>query len=74
MMAEPDDLRNYLPRTIVCMIIGILGLGAVPFVGTRFGDFPEMIALAIGVIPILYLAGFAVFNINRRLTELEKRR
>jgi len=72
-MVEGDDLRNYLPRTIVCMVIGILGLAAVPFTGTRFGDFPEMIALAIGVTPILYLAGFALFNINRRLAEVEKR-
>jgi len=72
-MAEPDDLRNYAPRAVVCLIIGILGLAAVPFVGTRWGDFPEMIALAIGVLPLLYLALFAIFNLNRRLTNLEKR-
>lgn len=73
-MAESDDLKSYAPRAIVCLIIGILGLAAVPFVGTRYGDFPEMIALAIGVAPLLYLALFAVFNLNRRITELEKRR
>ena len=40
-MAESDDLRNYLPRTVVCMIIAIVGLGAVPFTGTRYGDRSE---------------------------------
>ena len=73
-MAECDDLRHYAPRAVVCLIIGVLGLAAVPFVGTRWGDFPEMITLAIGVIPLVYLALFAIFNLNRRLTELEMRR
>ena len=73
-MAEPDDLRNYWPRIIVCLIIGIVGLATVPFTGTRYGDFPEMCALMVGVLPLLYLALFVILNLNRRLTDLERRR
>ena len=73
-MTETDDLRNYRPRILVCMVIGILGLGAVPFVGSRWGDVNEMIALAIGVLPILYLVLFAIYNLDRRLKALEQRR
>jgi hypothetical protein len=73
-MTESTDLRNYSLRTIVCMVISVAGLLAVPFVGTRWGDFNEMIALIIGVTPILYLVFFAIFNLNQRIAELEKRK
>ena len=73
-MASFKDLRDEKLRIIVCMIIAIPALSAVPFVGTRFGDFPEFVALVIGVAPIIYLVFFAMFNLNRRLAELEKRK
>ena len=73
-MANANDLRDEKLRIILCMVIATPALAAVPFVGTRFGDFPEFIALAIGVAPIIYLVFFAVFNLNRRLAALEKRK
>lgn len=72
-MAQSADLRNYSLRTIICMVISVAGLLAVPYVGTRWGDFNEMIALIIGVTPIFYLLFFAIFNLNARIAELEKR-
>jgi hypothetical protein len=73
-MANTNDLRDEKFRIILCMVIATPALAAVPFVGTRFGDFREFIALAIGVAPIIYLVFFAVFNLNRRLSVLEKRK
>lgn len=72
-MTRPADLRSYSVRTIICMAISVAGLLAVPYVGTRWGDFNEMIALIIGVVPIFYLVFFAILNLNSRLAELEKR-
>ncbi len=73
-MAQSTDLRNYSLRTIVCMVISVAGLLAVPYVGTRWGDFNEMVALIIGVTPMLYLVFFALFNLNERIADLEKRK
>jgi hypothetical protein len=72
-MASVNDLRDEKLRIIICMIIAIPALAAVPFVGTRYGDFNEFIALVIGVAPIIYLVFFAMFNLNRRLAALEAR-
>jgi hypothetical protein len=72
-MAEAKDLRHYSVRTIICLAISIPGLLAVPYVGTRWGDFNEMIALIIGVAPIIYLVLFSIFNLNERIAALEKR-
>jgi hypothetical protein len=73
-MASPKDLRDEMVRIVICMIIAVPALAAVPFVGTRFGDFPEFIALLIGVAPIIYLVFWAMFNLNRRIAELEQRK
>ena len=73
-MAGAKDLRDEKLRIVVCMVIALPALAAVPFVGTRFGDLDEFIALAIGVAPIIYLVFFAMFNLNRRLAELEQRK
>jgi len=56
------------------MAVSIIGLLAVPFVGTRWGDFNEMIALIIGVAPLIYLLFFALGNLNQRIAELEDKR
>ena len=73
-MAGPADLRNYNSRFLACMAVSIVGLLAVPYVGTRWGDFNEMLALIIGVAPLIYLLFFALSNLNQRIAELEDRR
>jgi hypothetical protein len=73
-MAGPADLRHYNSRIFALMAVSIVGLLAVPFVGTRWGDFDEMVALIIGVAPLLYLLFFALANLNQRIAELEDRR
>ncbi len=73
-MASANDLRDEKSRIIFCLLIALPALAAVPFVGSRFGDFPEFIALFIGVAPLIYLVFFAMFNLNRRIAEIEKRK
>ncbi len=73
-MTSANDLRDERLRIIACLAIALPALSAVPFVGTRFGDFPEFVALFIGVAPIIYLVFFAMFNLNRRIAEIEKRK
>jgi hypothetical protein len=74
MMTEAEDLRNYSSRFAVCLGISVLGLLAVPYVGTRWGDFNEMVALIIGLAPLFYVLAFSITNLNRRLAALEKRK
>jgi hypothetical protein len=73
-MTEATDLRNYSSRFAVCLVISILGLLAVPYVGTRWGDFNEMVALIIGLAPLFYILAFSIANLNQRVTALERRK
>jgi hypothetical protein len=73
-MTEATDLRNYSSRFAVCLVISILGLLAVPYVGTRWGDFNEMVALIIGLAPLFYILAFSIANLNQRITALERRK
>ena len=73
-MTEAADLRNYSARFAVCLVISILGLLAVPYVGTRWGDFNEMCALIIGLAPLFYILIFSIANLNQRIAALERRR
>jgi hypothetical protein len=73
-MTEAADLKNYSSRFAVCLVVSILGLLAVPFVGTRWGDFNEMVALIIGLAPLFYILIFSITNLNQRIAALEKRK
>jgi hypothetical protein len=73
-MTEAADLRSYSSRYAVCLVISVLGLLAVPYVGTRWGDFNEMCALIIGLAPLFYILAFSIANLNQRLAALERRR
>ena len=73
-MSEAADLRSYSSRYAVCLVISVLGLLAVPYVGTRWGDFNEMCALIIGLAPLFYILAFSIANLNQRLAALEERK
>jgi hypothetical protein len=73
-MSEAADLRSYSSRFAVCLVISVLGLLAVPYVGTRWGDFNEMCALIIGLAPLFYILAFSIANLNQRIAALERRR
>jgi hypothetical protein len=61
------------PLAAVCIGLSGFGLSAVPFVGTRYGDWPEAIALGIGLLPLIYLAVFAAMRFNSRIAAVENR-
>jgi hypothetical protein len=72
-MAAPEP-RNYdWPLAAVCIALSGFGLSAVPFVGTRYGDWQEAIALGIGLLPLVYLCIHMAMRINERFIALEKR-
>lgn len=72
-MTAPEP-RGYDWRlAAVCLCLGGFGLSAVPFVGTRYGDWPEAIALGIGALPLVYLSIHLALRINERFAALEKR-
>jgi hypothetical protein len=57
----------------VCIALAGLGIAAVPFVGTKYGDWPEAIALGIGLLPLIYLAIHTVMRFKQRLRIIEDR-
>ena len=71
-----NDTRKHAsdwPLTGVCIGLSGFGLSAVPFVGTRYGDWPEAIALAVGLLPLIYLAIHMAMRFNERLVSIEAR-
>ncbi len=57
----------------VCLALSGFGLSAVPFIGTKYGDWPEATALAIGLLPLVYLAIHMSLRFNSRLNQIEER-
>ena len=65
--------RSDWPLVAVCIGLSGFGLSAVPFVGTRYGDWPEAIALGVGLLPLIYLAVHMSVRFNERLKSIESR-
>ena len=59
--------------TGVCIGLSGFGLSAVPFVGTKYGDWPEAMALGIGLLPLIYITIHTVMRFKERLREIESR-
>jgi hypothetical protein len=72
-MDVPKRRGSDWPLAGVCIATSGFGLSAVPFVGTRYGDWPEAVALAIGLLPLIYLAIHMSLRFSERLTSLESR-
>ena len=72
-MSDATPRRSDWPLAAVCIGLSGFGLSAVPFVGTRYGDWPEAIALGIGLLPLVYLAVHMAVRYNERLRPLEAR-
>jgi len=72
-MTEIKPIKAGWPAAGVCLGLSGFGLSAVPFVGTRYGDWPEAIALAIGLLPLVYLGIDVCVKTHRRLVDLETR-
>jgi hypothetical protein len=57
----------------VCLCLSGLGLASVPFVGTRYGDWPEAIALGIAILPLVYISIHAAARFLARIHQIEAR-
>ena len=72
MSDEATDRKDWA-LTGVCIGLSGFGLAAVPFVGTKYGDWPEAIALAIGLLPLVYIMIHTVIRFKERLRAVEDR-
>jgi len=77
-MADQPTEREVIERkdwavTGVCIGLAGFGLSAVPFVGTKYGDWPEAMALAIGLLPLIYITIHTVQRFKERLRAIEDR-
>jgi hypothetical protein len=61
------------PMVGVCLVLSGFGLSAVPFIGSRYGDWPEAVALAIGLLPLIYVAIQMALRFHARMIDLEER-
>ena len=72
-MSEEATERKDWALTGVCIGLSGFGLSAVPFVGTRYGDWPEAIALGVGLLPLIYITIHTVMRFKERLRAIEDR-
>ena len=72
-MIDAETDRKDWARVGVCVALAGFGLSAVPFVGTKYGDWPEATALAIGLLPLIYIMIHTVVRFRQRLEALEHR-
>lgn len=57
----------------VCLGLSGVILGAVPFIGSKYGDWVEAVAMAAGLLPLIYLGIDTVAQTRRRIEDLEAR-
>ena len=69
---EAMDRKDWA-LTGVCIGLSGFGLSAVPFVGTKYGDWPEAMALAVGLLPMVYITIHTVMRLKERLRAIEDR-
>jgi hypothetical protein len=72
-MTEPITHKPSWPLAGVSIGLSSFGLSAVPFVGTKYGDWPEAGALAIGLLPLIFLGIHVAVRTNVRLASMESR-
>ena len=72
MIDEATERKDWA-LTGVCIGLSGFGLAAVPFVGTKYGDWPEAMALAVGLLPLIYITIHTVMRFKERLRAIEDR-
>ena len=60
------------PVISLCLCLSGFGMSAVPFIGTRYGDWPEAIALGLGLLPIVFVAIRIIIQFDQRLSNIER--
>ena len=67
-VSEPIWQKSDWPIVGVCLTLSGFGLSAVPFIGTKYGDWPEAMALGVGLLPLIYVAISMGFRFAMRLS------
>ena len=61
------------PLAITCLVLSGIIFGAVPFIGSKYGDWIEAYTMLAGLLPLIYLGIDTVIRTKRRLQSLEDR-
>ena len=72
-MSNPNQPNGSPQRILVCLVLGLLAIAAVPGIGWLSGQFYETIALCIGIALLLYAMFAYISSVNGRLDALEQR-
>jgi hypothetical protein len=72
-VSEPIWQKSDWPIVGVCLTLSGFGLSAVPFIGTKYGDWPEAMALGVGLLPLIYVAISMGFRFATRLADIDER-
>ncbi len=72
-MSDTHMERRDWALTGACLVLSGIGLSAVPFVGTRYGDWPEAIALGIAILPLVYISIHVIVRFMARMQQIEAR-
>jgi hypothetical protein len=72
-MANPNEPNSPSQRIVICLVLGLLAIAAVPGIGWLSGQFYETIALCIGIALLLYAVFAYISAVNTRLNALEQR-
>jgi hypothetical protein len=72
-MSDSVLQRSDWPIVGVCLTLSGFGLSAVPFIGSKYGDWPEAMALGVGLLPLIYVAIYMGMRFAARLADIDER-
>ncbi len=72
-MSDSIWRRSDWPIVGVCLMLSGFGLSAVPFIGSKYGDWPEAMALGIGLLPLVYVGIYMGMRFSARLADIDER-
>jgi hypothetical protein len=72
-MSDSVWQKSDWPLIGVCLTLSGFGLSAVPFIGTKYGDWPEAMALGVGLLPLIYVGTYMGMRFSARLADIDER-
>jgi hypothetical protein len=69
----PQETSTVPQPILICLVVGLLFIAAVPGIGWLWGQLVETIVLCIGGALLVYSAFAYMTDVNGRLTALERR-
>jgi hypothetical protein len=72
-MSDSVWQKSDWPIIGVCLTLSGFGLSAVPFIGSKYGDWPEAMALGVGLLPLIYVGIYMGMRFSARLADIDER-